>query len=33
VFNAAEFERLLAAHPAVAIRLIKLMAERLARSK
>ncbi len=33
VFNAAEFERLLAAHPAVAIRLIKLMAERLVRSK
>lgn len=33
VFNAAEFERMLAAHPAVAIRLVKLMAERLARSK
>lgn len=33
LFNAAEFERLLAAHPAVALRLIKLMAERLVRSK
>jgi hypothetical protein len=32
LFNAAEFERMLAAHPAVAIRLVKLMAERLVRS-
>ena len=32
VFNAAELERMLAAHPAVAIRLVKLMAERLLRS-
>lgn len=31
-FNAAEFERLLAAHPAVGLRLIKLMAQRLLRS-
>ncbi len=29
VFNAAEFERLLAFNPAVAIRLVKLMAERM----
>jgi serine/threonine protein kinase len=32
LFNAAEFERLLAAHPAVGIRLIKLMAQRLLRA-
>lgn len=32
VFNAAEFERLLAFNPAVAIRLVKLLAERLIRS-
>ncbi len=32
IFNAAELERLLAAHPAVAIRLVKLMAERLVRA-
>ncbi|MDX1514491.1 MAG: serine/threonine-protein kinase [Gammaproteobacteria bacterium] len=32
LFNAAEFERMLAAHPAVAIRLVKQMAERLVRS-
>jgi histidine ammonia-lyase len=31
-FNAAEFERLLAAHPAVGLRLIKLMAQRLVQS-
>jgi len=31
VFNAAEFERLLAAHPAVSIRMLRLMAERLLR--
>ena len=31
-FNAAEFERLLAAHPAIGIRLVKLMAERLIRA-
>ena len=30
-FNAAELERLLAAHPAIGIRLVKLMAERLIR--
>ena len=29
VFNAAELERLLAAHPAIGIRLVKVMAERL----
>jgi serine/threonine protein kinase len=29
VFNAAELERLLAAHPSIGIRLVKLMAERL----
>lgn len=28
-FNAAEFERLLAAHPSIGIRLLKLMAERI----
>jgi serine/threonine protein kinase len=32
LFNAAEFERVLAAHPAVGIRLVKLMAQRLVRS-
>ena len=31
-FNAAELERLLAAHPAIGIRLVKLMAERLIRT-
>lgn len=33
LFNAAEFERVLAAHPAVGIRLVKLMAQRLVRSR
>jgi CRP-like cAMP-binding protein len=32
LFNAAEFERVLAAHPSVGIRLVKLMAQRLLRS-
>jgi serine/threonine protein kinase len=32
MFNAAEFERILAAHPSVAIRLLKLMAQRLLRA-
>ena len=32
VFNAAELERLLAAHPAIGIRLVKLMADRLIRA-
>lgn len=32
MFNAAEFERLLAAHPSIGIRLLKLMAERVIRA-
>ena len=32
LFNAAEFERVLAAHPSVGIRLVKLMEQRLLRS-
>jgi CRP-like cAMP-binding protein len=29
MFNAAEFERLLAEHPSMGIRLLKLLAERM----
>ncbi len=32
MFNAAEFERLLAAHPSISIRLLKLLAERVIRA-